>query len=77
MGQVVVWPRRSQVVPLMEIRFTIDEPAAAMLDRLALCIAEHSHARPSVHDIARSLVLEVLIDDAREHCGCGEVVVRH
>jgi hypothetical protein len=51
----------------MEIRFTLPDTAEQLLLRLATCIRQHTDQQPSVHDIVRSLVMEVLIDDAEQH----------
>jgi hypothetical protein len=51
----------------MQLTFTIPDSAAELLTRLMLCIRENSHHAPSIHEIARSIVLDVLIDDAQQH----------
>jgi hypothetical protein len=58
----------------MVISFTLPDSAAQMLLRLMLCISENSHVVPSADDIARSLIIDLLADDAAEH-GEASVVV--
>ena len=51
----------------MEVKFTLPETAAQLLLRLASCIRQNSEHAPSVDEIARSLIIEILIDDAQSH----------
>ena len=52
---------------MMRIEFDLPDPAEQLLLRLATCIRVNSQHAPSVNEIARSLVMEVLIDDAVSH----------
>ena len=51
----------------MRITFTLPDEPAQLLMRLALCIRENSHAAPSVDEIVKSLVIDLLAEDAAEH----------
>jgi hypothetical protein len=51
----------------MQIKFTLPHHHAMMLRRLACVIAENSTEAPSPSDIAKSLIIELLIDDALAH----------
>lgn len=54
----------------MQISFTLPDSAAAMLERLAQCISKHSQHAPSVSELARSMIIDLLADDAEQH---GEI----
>ena len=51
----------------MRISFELPDKPSQLLLRLANCIAEHSDIQPSLDEIVRSLIIEVLIDDAQAH----------
>jgi hypothetical protein len=51
----------------LQISFTLPDNAAQLMLRLANCIREAGEGTPSVDDIARSLIIELLIDDAQAH----------
>ena len=51
----------------MRIEFDLPDPAEQLLLRLAATIRTNTAYAPSVNEIARSLVMEVLIDDAVSH----------
>jgi hypothetical protein len=54
----------------MVISFTLPDTAAAMLNRLVKCIAEVNGAAPEADEIVRSMVIDLLADDAVAH---GEI----
>jgi hypothetical protein len=63
----------------LRVSFTLPDGSADMLRRLAHCIKEAGEGNPSIDEIARALVIDVLMDDALAH---GEIAsapahVRH
>ena len=51
----------------LQISFTLPDSAAQLMLRLANCIREHGEATLSIDEIAKSLIIEILIDDAQAH----------
>ena len=51
----------------MRITFDLPDPAATLLLRLAAHIRAHAGTEPSCDAICRSMVVDILVDDAAEH----------
>ena len=59
----------------MRITFELPSPAAELLLRLAAHIRAHAGTEPSCDAICRSLVTDILVDDAIEHGVIPEAVM--
>lgn len=51
----------------MRIQFDLPDGAASMLKMLAHCIERGTGEQPTPAELCRSLVIEILVDDAAAH----------
>ena len=54
----------------MTITFDLPEPVAELLLRLVEHIRHHAGEEPSADVLCRSLIVDILIDDAMAHSDC-------